>query len=266
MIIEDEKDQPLHLLIEIPPGGGPETKPLDCGQKLDDLEGITSIGNTFYVTGSHHPKEDGSRRKKREHFSSLQVSGTKCSTSGSAPSLQPEIRRVLERNGLAPNPLLINIEALARDPGSDRIYVALRQPVVNGNSILLALLNPNGIFERDEPPRFSDEVIQLPIGGGGVRALSYVDSLGGYLVTNETPSKKGKMKSRLWYWPGPTRKPVQIKTDGLKELKNIEGITPYRIGNKEFILAVCDDGNRKKGKGGRFALLPLADIKKAIPR
>jgi hypothetical protein len=93
-----------------------------------------------------------------------------------------------------------------------------------------------------------------------------VESLGGYLIANETVSSKGKMRSRLWYWQGSAHEPVQVKLEGLKKLKNIEGLTSYRHDKQESILVVCDDGSRKKGTGAHFAIFPLADIKKAIRR
>lgn len=266
LIIEDEKKQSLHVLSTIKPDGSPVTSWLDCGVSLDDSEGIASDGNFFYIVGSHHTKDDGTRRKKREFLARLNVSERTCSAARTSPSLYEAIQHVLRQAGLYQKPVLINIEAMAWQHGTSYLYVALREPLLGNEAILLTLLNPKALFENNESPRFSETIMQLPLGGGGIRAMAYIPGLDGYLIANESRSGKGKMRSRLWYWKGKSHTPEPIKLPGFKKLENVEGLTAHARESQEYVLFVSDDGNKSKNKGAHFALVPTASIKSAMNR
>jgi len=268
LIIEDEKDQPLHLVTGLTPDMVLNTQVLQkCGTALDDLEGITADGSFFYLVGSHVPKSDGNRRKKREIFVRLKVHGNVCEQVSSGPSLYKKIQAVLARHtGRSGTPFDINIEALAWKHGSAQIYVGLRQPLIEGKSILMVLENPRDLFDKGASALFSVDPVFLPLGGGGIRAMSYIDELGGYLIANETPDSAGKKRSRLWFWMGGPPSPSPINLADIKKMKNIEGLSTLQYSGQSAVILVSDDGSRNKNKGAHFAIIPLSVLKKAIER
>jgi len=268
LIIEDEKDQALHLISGFSQDMIPSTQTLqNCGINLDDLEGITADGPYFYLAGSHLAKSDGSRRKKREVFVRLKVHGSSCEQLVFAPSLYKKLQAALSRlTGRNTTPFQINIEALAWKQKSDQLYIGLRHPLIKGKSILLILENPRELFEKKEVPVFSENPVILELAGGGIRAMSYIDDIGGYLIANETPDRAGKKQSRLWFWKGGTAPAIPLNTPAIKKLKNIEGISAIQHSTQSSVILVCDDGSLKKKKGAHFAIIPVSVLKKSIRR
>jgi hypothetical protein len=266
LIIEDEKSQPLHLLKRIEPDGSPVTRTIDCGAVFDDSEGIASNQKYFYIAGSHHTKDDGSRRRKREFFARLDISGPTCRTAGKPVSLYDSIQRTIRQTARHDGPAVINIEALAWKRGTSHLYVALRAPLFNDAAVLLSLTNPEAIFSNNEPPQFSEAIVLLQLSGGGIRAMNYIEGLDGYLIANETRSNKGKMRSRLWYWKGEPHRPEPVELPGFKKLDNVEGLAGLMHESRAYVAFVSDDGKPKKDKGAHFALVPMSVIKTAIDR
>lgn len=268
LIIEDEKDQPLHLVTGLSRDMSLSTQALQkCETALDDLEGIAADGPFFYLVGSHGQKADGSRRKKREIFVRLKVHGNVCEQIVSGPSLYKEIQAVLSRHtGQSGTPFAINIEALAWKHGSSQIYIGLRQPLIDGKSILLVLENPRDLFDKGGSAVISAEPVLLPLGGGGIRAMSYINELGGYLIANEINDNTGKKRSRLWFWRGGPPSPSPINLADIQKMKNIEGLSLLQHSAQGAVIFVSDDGSRKKNNGAHFAIIPLSVLKKAIER
>jgi len=267
LIIEDEKDQPLHVLSGFSQAMAPVTRRLKrCGTTLDDLEGIAANGAFFYLAGSHQPKPDGSRRKKRELFVRLTVRNDSCEALISSPSLYEAIRATLMRatGGQLTTPFQVNIEALAWKHGTGQLYIGLRQPLMRGSAILLILENPRELFEDNAAPVFSEQPVLLPLGGGAIRAMSYIGDLGGYLIANETPDGAGIKHSNLWFWQGGEASPVQMKPPEIRKMENIEGISSFEHDGQAAVIIVSDDGSRKKKKGGHYVVIPISNFQKSI--
>lgn len=266
LIIEDEKDTALHLMTGLNRDLTPDTEPIQrCGSALDDLEGIAADGPYFYLVGSHLSKSDTTRRKKREVFVRLKVTATSCEQSVSTPSLYKGLQAALANaTGRHQAPFQINIEALAWKHGSTQLYIGLRQPLINDKSILFILENPQEVFDKGAQPVLSGNPILLPLAGGGIRAMSYIDAMGGYLIANETENSSGKKRSRLWFWNGGTASPIPVKVPIIKKLKNIEGLSAFKHNGQSSVILVCDDGSRKKKKGAHFAIIPTSVLIKSI--
>jgi hypothetical protein len=58
----------------------------------------------------------------------------------------------------------------------------LRSPVLDGHAVLAALDNPSAIFDAGEAPALSPQLTLLDPDGNGLRALSWIPALDGYLL------------------------------------------------------------------------------------
>lgn len=66
------------------------------------------------------------------------------------------------------------------------------------------------------------------LGGQGIRGLSYVASLGGYLVIS--PKSREKDDFKLWFWSGPAGAAARrVTIEGLQSLQRAEGVSPAVI-------------------------------------
>jgi len=133
----------------------------------------------------------------------------------------------------------------------------------DGRAIIVSVENPSGIFETGEPPRVATELDELDLGGHGIRALSYVPSLGEYVVIGG-PASHPTAHFDLWRWSGVRGEPARLVTvPGLPGLERAEGICPAVIDGVDRIVIVCDDGNRKAGRFASFLLLDPAQLQSA---
>ena len=76
----------------------------------------------------------------------------------------------------------LNIEALELSLDQQRLLIGFRSPLHDGRAIIASVQNPQGIFEAGQEPRVATALDELDLGGHGIRGLSYVPSLGEYLV------------------------------------------------------------------------------------
>lgn len=262
VVVEDEGETPLYLSL---PQHNAETgvlgqgKFVTAGVEVDDLEGITASGDsTLFAITSHSVTRKGKRKEEREQLLKLKVHNKSVTLTGKSGTLLPYlINRLQQVPGLDESLAnTINIEGLSFDKSGKRLLVGLRTPTLNGKAIVLEILNPYSLFENNESPLFSDQLILLDIGGGGIRAMEYFSQFDRYLVANEVTNKKGKRRSRVWAWDGTTNNtPTRVFLPKLKGIKNIEGLTPLSYENHHFLLLVCDDGKRDGEKGAHYVLI-----------
>lgn len=264
LIVEDEQDRPVHLLQTAHNDGQLVLLSFPAPAfplRADDLEGVAAgPGNRVYAITSHTPEADGSldaARKKLLRFTVEPGGGY-----GQVEDFSGLLPHLLERvAAIAPGTRHIDIEGLSLDRDGRRLLFGLRQPVVEGRSVVLSLENPAAIFDRGEAPVVSASPVLLDLGGGGIRAMTYAPCCGGYLLANEVESSGDKPRSWLWLWDGdPDHPPLSLDFPGRGELKNIEGLAVVAVEGREFLLAACDDGHRGKGKGAHYRFFALDQL------
>ena len=110
---------------------------------------------------------------------------------------------------LAPEVHGLNIEGLAAYPGvTDRLILGLRNPQAGADAILLTLLNPADVV-AGATAHFG-EVIELSLGGRGVRGLTWSDALGAMVMIGGPIADAGTVE--LFTWSGdPQVAPVAIQ-------------------------------------------------------
>ena len=268
IVIEDEPDRPLHILKFKKNGKMSENKSLNMllrisfSKRLDDLEAITTGPDGYlYATTSHKRNKEGVRKKDREQLIRFKIEKNKIVDTGIVTNLldaidQSNILGKINKHGKG-GIYNINIEALSFDR-QNRLMICLRNPKINGKSIILTLENPVGIFENKEKPIISQKPILLDLQGGGIRAMSYDPKLKGYLITNEVYSSDSNnvKHSQVSFWEGtPQHKPTPINLPSLINMTNVEGITPVVINGEPRVLLISDNGNLNRNRPANYLLL-----------
>jgi len=238
--------------------------------KLDDLEGLAldRAGYVYAIT-SHSRDGGGTERQSREKLVRFRIQGNKV--------VDSRVVDGLKRAMTAQHPVLaaaatirdvkagggLNIEALEISPDPQRLLIGFRSPLQSGRAIIASVENPTGVFEADEAPRLSAALVELDLGGHGIRGLSYVPSLGEYLVVGG-PVSREPAPFDLWLWSGRHGEPARpVSVAGLQGFEHAEGVCPAVIAGVERIIIVSDDGNRKAGRFARYLLLDPGQLKTA---
>lgn len=264
LVVEDEKEHPLSL-VTIGADGTVETTALTAGLlqmfspfwKLDDLEGLAADRAGFvYAITSHSRDDDGDEKKSREKLVRFRVvnpeivDGLKraLTTRHAVLAAAAQVRDVKAGRGL-------NIEGLEISPDQQRLLIGFRSPLRDGRALIASVENPAAIFELDEAPRIAPLLEELDLGGHGIRGLSYVPSLGAYLVIGG-PTSREPAAFDLWHWSGEPGAPARrLTVPGLRGFEKAEGVSPAVVGGIERIVVVSDDGDRAAGRCASYLLL-----------
>jgi hypothetical protein len=269
LVVEDEKRRPLSL-VSIGADGSVDSTPLTATLlqtfsdfwKLDDLEGLAlDRAGWVYAITSHSRNDDGEEKKSRERLVRFRVDGHRV--------VEPRVVEGLKRALTATHPELasaaevrdvksgggLNLEGLEISPDQQRLLIGFRSPLRDGRALIASLLNPSGIFEADEAPRLASDLIALDLGGHGIRGLSFVPALGGYLVISG-PISREPGQFALWLWKDqPDGSVRRVSVAGLQGLERAEGVAPAAINGMARIIIVSDDGDRKEGRVANYLLL-----------
>ena len=267
LIAEDEGKRPLLVSRLIESEKGLELNPVRLERTdnaIDDVEG-SALGKdgAIYLITSHSTANNDKRKKKRELLTRLTFKGDKISDTDTYGGLFSPIIAALQsefKNGVDPSQQL-NIEGLCFDSTKNKLLLGLRSPLLEDRAIILTLENPYALFSKGQAPRFQKKMIYLDMGGGGIRSIAYDSKRKTYLLANEIPNGKGKLRPVVWAWDGkPHSPPTRITLPKLKGVKNIEGMTLVKFQKKTFLLMVSDDGNRKKKKGAHYYFLDTSAL------
>ena len=272
LIVEDEKDHPFSL-VSLEHNGKVNCTPLTPGLfefddgfwKLDDLEGLTlDPAGWIYAITSLSLDGDGDSKKSREKLvrfrikddrvvEARMVRSLKTALLAAHPALSAAaaIREVKSGGGL-------NIEALEASADGRCLWLGFRSPLLDQRAILACVENPSGIFDRDEAPRIAPRLEALDLGGHGIRGMSYVPSLGGYLLISG-PVGPEEAAFQLWFWSSETGTPARrVHLTGLAGLEHAEGICPSVLDGRSCLVIVSDDGKRDEGRFAQYLVLDLA--------
>ncbi|MBM9520330.1 DUF3616 domain-containing protein [Desulforhopalus vacuolatus] len=255
-----EQDQPSGI------SGRAESRGLE---DLEDLEGLAAgIDGYLYAITSHSHTESGERRKSRERFVRLRIESGQIRDYAVFGKLRkaiitayPELKAAA-RSGHDKGQKGFNIEGLCSQRDKSQLLIGLRSPILDGDSLILVMRNPAAVFDHGEEPMFESEPLRLNLDKGGIRAITYVPRLDIYLLVTQKARKKGTSDRpfQLWLWDGrdgAAVRPLQIPDISLR---NTEGITPVRLGGRDYLLLVSDDGNRSRNIPGHYMLLPLSAL------
>lgn len=271
LVVEDEKQHPLSL-FSIGSDGHIESRPVerdadDALGKLDDLEGLTldTAGNIYAIT-SHSRTGDGDEKKSRNKLVRFRIEGDRIVT----PAVVTELKSRLT----AAHPLLaaaaavmdvknaggLNIEAIDIAPDTQQLLIGLRSPLLDRRAIIVRVENPAAMFDAGEAPRVVPMFDTLDLGGDGIRGLSWVPAMNGYLVVSG-PVAREQVQFRLWFWNGQHDGPARpVVVPGLPGFEHAEGVTPALIDGQQRIVIVSDDGSREEGRYARYLLLDPAQL------
>ena len=275
LVIEDEKQHALSLLRM---SGGHVTHTALSAPfwswgdgdfwNLDDLEGITAdnAGNIYAIT-SQSRDNDGGTRKSRERLVRFRIEGDNV--------VDPKVVGSLKRDLMAAHPELaasagvrnvkneggLNIEALEMSPDQRHLLIGFRSPLLDERAIIANIENPGAIFDTDEPPRLGAALTRLDLDGHGIRGISWIPFLAGYLLI-AGPVAREQVKFQLWFWPGGSDDPPRrVSVAGLSGFEHAEGVSPAVIDGRQCIIIVSDDGSRDEKRFARFLILQADQLR-----
>ncbi len=273
--VEDEPARPFSLLTVTDGEGGLLAKPLRSRsllsaavQSFADLEGITAGEDGYaYAVTSHSRKANGKRAAERELLLRFKIEDSRLAEVQVVGSLRkalgqafPEIERAAKEKKVKRDGGL-NIEGLVFDRRRRELWLGFRGPLVDDKAILVAIVNPRRVFEKGEALRFRAKPRLLDLDGGGIRGLSFVADLGGYLVLSQRDSKKKEKPFKLWLWGGGRKQPARrVRIDGVPDLRRAEAVVPVHLNGKEMILLLSDEGNFRRRKPAKYLLVDLAAL------
>jgi hypothetical protein len=217
-----------------------------------DIEGAARIGNRVYWITSHGADSRGNAQPARRLLFATEITvadGNVTITPVGMPykdlvralAEAPALRRFKldaaaqiapeQRGGL-------NIEGLSATP-QGTLLIGFRNPVPDGKALLVPLLNPRDVVDR-QPARFGDPIL-LALGSRGVRSIAYVAASAGYLILAGKSSDGGAF--RLYRWSGNTDDaPVPADVPHLAGLQP-EALVVYEE-PRAGVQVLSDDGSR----------------------
>ena len=278
LVVEDEKDHSFSL-VNLTANGNATTQSLgpawfhggDPIWKLDDLEGLArdGAGHLFAIT-SHSRDDDGNEQKGREKLARFRIERDKVAEPVVVGGLKQALTTahpVLAAAALEPDAKSgtgINIEALEITPDGQRLLIGFRSPLQGSAAIIASIENPLAIFDAKAAPQISTTLQTLDLGGHGIRGMSWVAALNGYLVISG-PAARADVAFGLWFWSGqPNATARRVTVSGLAGFERAEGVCPAVIDGVAKIVVVSDDGNRKQGRFARFLMLDVAQLQIAV--
>ena len=278
LVVEDEKERPFSVLA-ISLQGSVESSPLTPGWfeggdgfwKLDDLEGLAlDRSGAIYAITSQSLDGDGDQRKSREKLVRFRLEGDRVVATESFKGLKAALVAAHPELAVAAGVADVkgggglNVEALElsaeQAPAQQRLLVGFRGPLIEGQAIIAIVENPQGMLEHDEAPSVCSSLVKLDLGGNGIRGMSYIADLHGYLVIGG-PVTKESSQFELWFWNGePGAAARRVSIPGLSGLEHAEGVCPAVIDGQSRIVIVSDDGDRAEGRCAQFLILDPAQI------
>jgi Protein of unknown function (DUF3616) len=274
LVVEDEKDHSFSLLT-FSANGDVNTKSLgpawfhggDPIWKLDDLEGLTLDGaGCLYAITSHSRDDDGDEQKGREKLARFRIENDKVAEPVVVSGLKAALtaaHAVLAAAALIPaskSGAGLNIEALEMAPDGQRLLIGFRSPLQGSAAIVASIENHAAVFDAGAAPQISNALQTLDLGGHGIRGMSWVAAMNGYLVISG-PASRADHAFGLWFWAGQADAPARrVTVPRLAGFERAEGVCPAVIDGVAKIVIVSDDGNRKQRRFARFVMLDVAQL------
>lgn len=237
-----------------------------------DLEDAARIGNRIYAITSHGRDKHGDLQNTRYRFAAIDVSGAvptvQLTVAGYSDHLLTDLLDAANWDhpdtailgqlaaatelsqasvaDLAPEVHGLNIEGLARDPSAtnpDRLILGLRNPQAGSAALLITLLNPDDVV-AGQTAHFG-EVVELALGGRGVRGLTWADALNQMVVIGGPIADAGTVE--LYTWSGdPVSAPIAVQALTGAALTAAEAVVAYP-GSRDLQVLFDDGGESVSG-------------------
>jgi hypothetical protein len=267
LVIEDEPRHAMSLL-DFTGSEGVWRMPISSEHPvllgpLEDLEGVArdDLGRLYVIT-SHSKTNKYRLPASRKKLIRFEMEGSNMVRSILVHNLKKEILKKFDhlRTGIAGKKADLNIEALSVRRKDGALMMGLRTPLIDHKALIISMENLDEVFDQGAKIQFSNELIELDLDGGGIRALAYDASLGGYLIISRREDKKNKA-FKLWLWDGDAGHGAKrLRFKSTLDLERAEGIAPFRLGSLRGLLIVFDDGNRSRRKGGHYIFIPYDQL------
>ena len=262
LIVEDESGVNSLKLVEIAASG----KVLEIGslyldkklkklfkKDIEDLEAVTSNGNTVYAITSHTFSKKNGRKLSRERFIMFRYADGAIEDFHMYSELKRDLAlsfpELSKESAFATSE--VNIEGLCYDEVKQRLIIGFRAPVINGEAMLLAIENPQEVFLKQERPKFS-KPIRLKLNGKGIRDITYDPQKKGFWIIAGSTNERD-VSFTLWFWDRESNKVSLMKNH--PDIGYGEGIT---IINKESNLPglfIVEDNGQKPNKSAKYIII-----------
>ena len=266
LIVEDEVHRAMRLLTIAPNGALVEdndaneqlTKSFD--NKLSDLEAAATDHRGYvYATTSHSNVKKNKRDEDRERLLRFRVQGNNAIDISEVTSLRDDLEQseliadaIKAHSGDKPDFDDLDIEGLAYQRKTNSLLLGLRAPMSDDKSVIIAITNPDQVFDKGAAPEFAKPIF-LDMDDGGIRSLHFNSDLNKYVIANEVENKKGKNRSKIWTWSGDAKDdPVLMDLPELDDLRNIEGVAAVTVNGQKKLLFTPDEGVEKKEKPAKY--------------
>ncbi len=261
MLAASDEDNILRL-YRLDAGGDPVTEfdwnaalGIDPSKKHSeaDIEAATRVGDRVYWITSHGANREGEARPNRRRFFAtdlrwadgklaLTAVGTPCRHLIEQMAESPGLKKfdLIARAGHAPESVGgLNIEGLTVTRGG-RLLIGFRNPVPDGEALLVPFLNPDPVLAGAEAPRFGKPVF-LHLGGMGVRSIDYAPAHDAYFIVAGAAAGGGAFA--LYRWTGGAGDDA-VPVTGV----NFAGLNPEAVvapaAPRKELLILSDDGGR----------------------
>lgn len=240
-----------------PPPGLPLQAPEDARRSLD-IEAATWLDGEALFVGSLSRGDDGAPDPDRWHFLSIAVDGQpdgvpRLRTSGSSARLLAGLAAldgdlaaaIGDRNapdaGLAPDKAGINLEGMSVTADGASLFLGFRNPVPEGQSLLVKLLNSTAVLFLDAEPEF-EAPLRLDLGGLGIRSMEWSPAAGAYFIVAGPAGDGGPFDIYRWS-EGAAPEPVPGALEALATLPDFapEGLVVDQSGTRLQLFGANDD-------------------------
>ena len=219
-------------------------KAIGLGVEIQDLEGATNDGTSFYVVSSQsRPKAAGKAGLVKFKFDAKtqQVEAVE-SIGGLKSFLIENVTDLREMGDVKAKDGGVNVEGLAWDPKRNRLLLGLRSPVIDGQALLipLRLRDARGAFSLDNLEVVDSKAIRLPLGGVGIRGVEYDGRANLFQIISGSAEDQDQTDFGLWEWNGDEVRPAPRELNRFDRKLKPEGVVRTTIGNRAFTLIVFD--------------------------
>jgi len=266
-IVDNEDDQNL---LRMTKDGRFSTHPLRTNGRISDLEGITSDGESLYLTAGGGLSRGG--KIKPERFAMARVTLRRGEPAEVrildmlewllpiAREIDMKMEEAKGTNGDTIHvPTTGKFEGLAMMP-DDRLLMGIRRPLVKDRAVILQLDGYREAFAQGKASRIRPKIFaMLDLGGRGISAMDYDHVRQRLLVLGIHEKKR---RTDLYAWTDEKRrtdlsksihgKPARIcKFKGHKA----EGVARFGRSDSSPILTLCDDEDPGGHRVGRYAFI-----------
>lgn len=221
-------------------------KAVSLGVGIEDIEGITTDGQYFYVVSSQsRPKAIATEGLVRFKFDARSQSIEEvASISGLKRFLVEQVAELREEGHRFGSAGGLNIEGLAWDPRQGRLLLGLRSPIVDGQALLvpLKLRNLQGAFSIENLEVEGSKAIRLPLGGLGIRGMEYDGRANAFKIISGAADDQKQNDFGLWEWNGDEKQIVVREVNKFDKTLKAEGVARATAGKRDFVIVVFDAG------------------------